>query len=59
MMRYVDQMDIEGERVLLRVDLNVPLDGGRVADDSRILTVLPTIRHILERNGRLIITSHL
>ncbi|NLK25907.1 MAG: phosphoglycerate kinase [Euryarchaeota archaeon] len=58
-MRYVDQMDIEGKRVLLRVDLNVPLDGGRVADDSRILAVLPTIRHILERNGRLIITSHL
>jgi phosphoglycerate kinase len=57
--RYVDQMDLDGKRVLLRVDLNVPLRNGVVADDSRILAVLPTIEHIIGEGGMPIITSHL
>ena len=57
--RYVDQMDLAGKRVLLRVDLNVPLRNGAVADDSRINAILPTVQFILENGGMPIICSHL
>jgi len=58
-MRYIDNMDISGKRVLLRVDLNVPLSEGRVTDDSRIRAVLPTIHYALDNGGKVIIISHL
>jgi phosphoglycerate kinase len=58
-MQYIDNMDISGKRLLLRVDLNVPLDDGKVADDSRIRAVLPTIRYALDNGSRLVIVSHL
>ena len=58
--KTIDQLPIDGKRVLLRVDFNVPLTPeGNVADDSRVRMSLPTIRHALERRSRLILMSHL
>ena len=58
-MRYVDQLDLKGKRVFLRVDYNVPLENCVVADDTRIKRSLETVRYILKSGGKLIIASHL
>jgi len=51
---------IAGTRILVRVDFNVPLDSElRIADDTRIVRALPTLSYLLERGGRLVVTSHL
>src|SRR5579859_5848685 len=57
--RSVRDLPIEQKRVFLRVDFNVPLDGTRITDDSRIREALPTIKHALERGARLVCASHL
>lgn len=51
--------DLSGRRVFLRADLNVPIESGRVADDTRIRAVIPTMEMILERGASLVVASHL
>ena len=55
----VDQLDLSGRRVFLRVDWNVPLDGGRITDDTRITAALPTVEHCLKAGAALVLASHL
>jgi len=57
--KSVRDVDVAGKRVFLRADLNVPLDDGRITDDSRIRASLPTIIHLLERGAIVILASHL
>ncbi|MCY1045584.1 phosphoglycerate kinase [Corallococcus sp. bb12-1] len=59
MIRYIDDLQLTGKRVFIRVDFNVPMDGRRVTDDTRIREALPTIKRALEMGGKVILASHL
>lgn len=59
-MKSIKEINIDNERVLVRVDFNVPLDDHQnITDDTRIREVLPTLRYILDHRGKLVIMSHL
>ena len=57
--RSIDGVDVRGKRVLIRVDFNVPIEGGAVADASRITRVLPTIAKLAREGAKVIVLSHL
>lgn len=56
--RTIDDASLAGQRVLVRVDLNVPTENGRVTDRTRIARILPTIREIADKGGRVVLLAH-
>lgn len=57
--RTVRELSFEGKTVFLRLDLNVPLEGTRITDETRLRASLPTIRFIMEKGGKIVMASHL
>ena len=56
--RTLDQANVAGKRVLVRVDLNVPMENGKITDATRIERVVPTISEIAQKGGKVILLAH-
>jgi phosphoglycerate kinase len=56
--RTLDDVDVKGKRVLLRVDLNVPMESGHVTDATRLERISPTINEISDKGGKVILLAH-
>jgi phosphoglycerate kinase len=59
LLRKLEDLELNGKKVFLRLDLNVPVKNGKIQDETRITEALPTIRYILERTSKLTMASHL
>ena len=59
MKKTIEQIEVAGKRVLMRVDFNVPVENGEIADDRRIRTALPSILSVIDLGGSLTLMSHL
>lgn len=59
MIRRLEQLELDGRRVFVRADFNVPIEGGKIVEMHRVESTLPTIRFILERAGKIVLASHL
>lgn len=57
--RMLEDLDLSGKRVMVRVDFNVPLQDGEITDDNRIRSALPTINYLLDHDAKVVLTSHL
>ena len=57
--KSVDDINVKGKRVLCRCDFNVPLDGDRITDETRLVAALPTIKKLIADGGKVILCSHL
>ncbi|MEL7834947.1 phosphoglycerate kinase [Fodinibius sp. Rm-B-1B1-1] len=55
----LEDVEVKGKRVLMRVDFNVPIEDGKIGDDNRIVQALPSINYVIENGGKLILMSHL
>jgi phosphoglycerate kinase len=56
--RTLDDLDVAGKRVLVRVDLNVPMKDGKVTDDTRLRAVAPTINELADKGARVMLLAH-
>src|ERR1700732_5003788 len=58
-LRSLKELDLDGQRVFLRADLNVPLDDKKIMQDYKIKAILPTIDYIINKGGKIILATHL
>ena len=57
--KTIKDIDVNGKKVLVRVDFNVPISDGKITDDNRIIQALDTIKYLIDHNAKVILLSHL
>ena len=57
--KSITDVDVNGKRVLVRVDFNVPMKDGKITDENRIMGALPTIKYLMEHNAKVVLCSHM